>query len=215
MAGKHLLNKKRTRLSIEHAAKELFLEKRFSTITVEEIAKRAGVTKRTIYTHFPSKLVLFVHMFDEYLQDLHAKILNVLNEDVSAGQLIHRLSNTLFNFSRDNEKFMRLFWTIGSEEFDGIIPEELVARIRIWNKAMMETVIGMASKSEVNDLIGKYDPELLYHLMSAINKGIFFHTNKSDRFRIATVDPEKLHELVVELIEKGLAAHSKHSPKGM
>lgn len=208
MAGKHLFNKKRTRLSIEQAAKELFLEKRFSTITVEEIARRAGVTKRTVYTHFPSKLALFVHMFDEYLQELHARLLNILNENIPAQQLMKKLTDTLFTFSKDNEKFMRLFWTLGSDEFDGMIPEELVERIRMWNRAMMDAVIRMAKEPKVRELLGDHDPELLYHLMSAINKGIFFHTNKSDRFKIAAIDPEKLHTLVVELIQNGLAARS-------
>ncbi len=204
MAGKQKFNKRVKQLTIVQAAKELFLEHGYSKITVDQIADRAGVTKRTLYSHFPSKLALFVNVFDDYLQQLHTEMSAVLDEGLKIDILLRRLTATLFEFTKRNEKFMRLFWALDTDEFDGLIPEELVNRIKIWNRAMIDEVVKVSEEPNNRGLIKSYDPELLFHLMSAINKGIFLHTNKSYRFKIASLNPEELYNLMIDLVEKGL-----------
>ncbi|MBN2179326.1 MAG: TetR/AcrR family transcriptional regulator [Deltaproteobacteria bacterium] len=195
-------------LVITQAAKELFLEHGYGTITVDRIAERAGVTKRTLYSHYPSKLALFVHVFDDYLQQLHTEMVAVLDEGHRLDILLRRLTATLFEFTKRNEKFMRLFWTLGTDEFDGLIPEELVNRIKMWNRVLIDEVVKVSEEPQNRGLMKDYDPELLFHLMSAINKGIFLHTNKSYRFKIASLDPEELYGLMIDLVEKGLFGES-------
>jgi hypothetical protein len=53
-------------------------------------------------------------------------------------------------------------------------------------------------------IIMNYDPELMIHLMSALNKGIFIHTNKENRFSIANIDPDVLHQMVINMLSPGL-----------
>lgn len=218
MAGKQDFNKKMKRLVIIQAAKELFLEYGYATITVDQIADRAGVTKRTLYSHFPSKLALFVHVFDDYLQQLHEEMSKILTQHLTMDRLLRELTANLFDFTRRNERFMRLFWSLSTDEFDGIIPDELVNRIKMWNRAMIDEVVRVNEEPQNKGLLRGYDPELLFHLMSAINKGIFLHTNKSYRFKIASLDPEELYRLMVDIMERGLFGESEQkscaSPPG-
>jgi len=48
-----------TREAILFAGKDVFLEEGFDGASMDRIAERAGVTKRTVYAHFPSKHALF------------------------------------------------------------------------------------------------------------------------------------------------------------
>ncbi len=218
MAGKQDFNKKMKQLVIIQAAKELFLEYGYATITVDQIADRAGVTKKTLYGHFPSKLALFVHVFDDYLQQLHDEMSKILTQHLTMDILLRELTATLFEFTRRNERFMRLFWSLSTDEFDGVIPDELVNRIKMWNRAMIDDVVRANEEPQNKGLLRGCDPELLFHLMSAINKGIFLHTNKSYRFNIASLDPEELYRLMVDIMERGLFGESEQkscaSPPG-
>jgi TetR/AcrR family transcriptional regulator, mexJK operon transcriptional repressor len=65
---------KRKRLDVIEAARAVFLEEGYSAARVNEIAARAGVSKRTLYKYFPSKTKLFgeviVHASDRLHQTL-------------------------------------------------------------------------------------------------------------------------------------------------
>ena len=50
--------------AILKAAVELFPKHGFEKTTMDDIAKRAGVTKQTVYSHFNNKEQLFIHMID-------------------------------------------------------------------------------------------------------------------------------------------------------
>lgn len=65
------------REAILQAAKDVFLEHGYELATMDDIAERAGTTKRTVYAHFENKEALFAAMvehsagmFLEYLGEL-------------------------------------------------------------------------------------------------------------------------------------------------
>ncbi|MGW4524778.1 TetR family transcriptional regulator [Amycolatopsis sp. NPDC004378] len=58
--------KLRTRAAISAAAIGLFLERGFDAVGVAEVAKAAGVSKRTLFAYFPSKEDLVLHRFADH-----------------------------------------------------------------------------------------------------------------------------------------------------
>ena len=204
MTGKKGFKRELKQLNIRQAAKSLFLENKYSSITMDEIAKQAGITKKTLYLYFPSKLALFIHVFDEHLQELHQQFCREARKNLSVVELITSMFEILYTYTKKNEKFMRLYWALDSEEFDGVIPEELLLRIKIWTKAMSEEVSNVIEKGQQEGIIMDCKPELIMHLMSAFNKGIFIHTNKENRFSIANIDPDDLYRMVINIVNNGL-----------
>ena len=65
------------RLDILAAAQEEFKEKGFLGASMDSLAKRAEVSKRTVYNHFPSKEVLFhnivIQLCDSFSQAVNIK----------------------------------------------------------------------------------------------------------------------------------------------
>lgn len=58
----------RTQRLIRRAAIELAVEKTVDEVTVDEIAARAGVSRRTVFNHFPSKYDVFIPAISMYPQ---------------------------------------------------------------------------------------------------------------------------------------------------
>lgn len=204
MTAKQEYNKKMKQLTIMQAAESIFLKKPYSSITVDEIAKEAQVTKRTLYNYFPSKLALFVGMFEKYLQELHRQTLAVYHEPIPADEKLFRVLKVQFAFSLQNQDFMRLFWTLDTDEFDGVLPEELSRGIQLWNREMIDVCIRVVEEGQREGLILQCEPEMLIHMMSAFNKGVVIHTYKEAKLSIANVDGQQLQQLFVQLVSKGL-----------
>src|SRR5690348_3649934 len=66
--------RERRRRKILEAATQLFAETPFADVQVEEIARRAGVGKPTLYRYFASKEALFLEIFDAALVRLEAEL---------------------------------------------------------------------------------------------------------------------------------------------
>jgi AcrR family transcriptional regulator len=68
---------RRTRLLLEQAFMDVLKEKGFQTITVQDIAQRAGVNRATFYAHFDDKYNLLDHSIRQgFLQEIEKRMLN-------------------------------------------------------------------------------------------------------------------------------------------
>lgn len=205
ISNKRILKQELMRITIIQTAKDLFLNKGYRAITMDEIAICSGITKRTLYMYYPSKLALFIHIFDEYFQLLHQHIIKAVHQALPSENVVLSTFNTLFEFTKEHEKFLRLYWTLDSNEFEGVIPDELISRIKIWTGAIMNETKALIIKAQTEGIIAKeINPELVIHLMSAVNKGIFIHTNKESKFEIANINPNDLFGLFMGVISRGL-----------
>ncbi|MBD4444956.1 TetR family transcriptional regulator, partial [Xanthomonas citri pv. citri] len=59
----------RTQGVIRRAAIELAIEKPVDDVTVDDIAERAGVSRRTVFNHFPSKYDVYLPSLVSYPQE--------------------------------------------------------------------------------------------------------------------------------------------------
>ena len=62
----------RKRVDILEAARNEFLETGFRDTSMDRVAERAQVSKRTVYNHFPSKEVLFGAVIDRFIGEIQA-----------------------------------------------------------------------------------------------------------------------------------------------
>jgi AcrR family transcriptional regulator len=74
MAGQRLRDKQRTRERISQVATALFLERGFGEVTVAEVATAAGVSKVTVFAHFPRKEDLLLDRAPEAVELTRAAV---------------------------------------------------------------------------------------------------------------------------------------------
>src|SRR5512142_1462646 len=67
----------RTRQSLEQAFADLLREKGFQAITVQDIARRAGLNRATFYAHFTDKYALLDHRIRQgFAAEIDRRMLN-------------------------------------------------------------------------------------------------------------------------------------------
>ncbi|MDY0881558.1 TetR/AcrR family transcriptional regulator [Dongia soli] len=80
-------------MAIMTAAKELFLEHGFGAVSMDQVARQAGVSKATVYAHFVSKEKLFAEMvFRACIAKSHA-VLPVLQADSNIEGVLQEIAH--------------------------------------------------------------------------------------------------------------------------
>ena len=79
--NKHVERSERTRVRLIDAGRELFADRGYAAVPVEEVVRRAGVTRGALYHQFPGgKEDLFAAVFDEVEQGVMEGIAETLAE---------------------------------------------------------------------------------------------------------------------------------------
>ena len=81
------------------AASDVFLQKGFSTSSMDNVAQQAGVSKQTVYSHFDNKEALFTaviqHKVDEYQLDSETEACQQLPLDARLTNIARRFVHLL------------------------------------------------------------------------------------------------------------------------
>ncbi len=202
--NKREAQKRKLDKAIIAAAEHVFMKKGFRAATMDEISDQASVTKRTLYKHFPSKLALFVRMTDVYMSGLRREMAEVASSTTAPKENIRDLYHAVFQFTLRHQKFMRLFWIVDSEEFEGEMPKDLVEQVKGPTSEAFTKYADLMARAGDQGVVRSFDPLLLVHLFSAVNKGIFMHANKERQYEIADIKPEDLFELFMAILDGGL-----------
>src|SRR6266496_203915 len=101
---------KETRTRIMDATRELLDEGSFHESTVEQVGERAGVSRATVYQHFPTRLDLVDAICDTFAEN--PALLGV-RESVRLANLNHALAETIANcvrfWSSEDEVLAQLY----------------------------------------------------------------------------------------------------------
>ncbi len=95
-----------------NVGRKLFAEKGFETVTVEEIAAKANVSKPVVYEHFGGKEGLYAVVVDREMNFLLDSITQSLtgsrNDGASARELVEQAGMALFNYIDSNPQGFRI-----------------------------------------------------------------------------------------------------------
>jgi len=189
-------------MSIQLAAVKLFSQKQYNDVTMDAIAIEAGLTKRTLYQYFPSKISLMSSVFESYMQEEYIALSGAVSGLESSKEILFAAARALYEFTKENIRFMRLLWGINDEVWGTEIPAEILDRIKSWNDLILSVGAERIAKSGVQGVFTNYSPREVSHFMSAINKGIFLQVQKVSSQGIIGVTTDQLFEMALAVYEK-------------
>ena len=122
IAGSSLKKSEHTRQSLLDAALRVIAAKGYSSATVDEIVKEAGVSKGVAYYHFKSKAQMASDILEKGIADLIAAFGRIVEDTQSATDALNDMLDMYAAELYDNQEFARFFMT------------ELWRDGRIWSK---------------------------------------------------------------------------------
>jgi AcrR family transcriptional regulator len=92
-----------------HVARRVFSERGYHTVTMDDVAREAGVTKPILYDHFPSKRDLYRGLLEADLATLRTEIRTAIENSRGNRERIRASFRAYFDFvDREGEGFRLL-----------------------------------------------------------------------------------------------------------
>ena len=176
---------------------QLFSEKSYHDVTMDEIAEKVGVAKGTIYLYFESKEKLYL----EILENRHEAIESLLEKEIAksdpAPQKLRKILRIIFKFYRQNLDVLRIL----SRDETHLIREHYeftehwrLRRIKLYEKILEK---GVKEGSFLPTNI-KLTSQIIFGLVRSVM--FFYKTDKS---------AEETAEEVFSVIARGILANQE------
>jgi AcrR family transcriptional regulator len=114
---------------VTEVARELFTKYGYKKVSMDEIAKQSGVTKKTIYTYFKDKEELFTYFIFEELETIKKKVEKKEKEDLP---FIEKVSSSIWiilSYRNKSSFFKNILEDKENENFLKIYDEDILKYI--------------------------------------------------------------------------------------
>jgi len=190
--------KDKTRQIIEAAGIKCFAKNGFTSVTVEDIALEAELTKRTVYNYFPTKSAIIASIFEKKLEELYLLEFHSFQDCHTQVEVIKTLFSVLHSFTTENLGFMEMFWSL-KDSSPEVIPPDILERIAELNKKLIDLPSSALREAQPAGAGLKYKPDIIVHCISAINKGLSMQIKQDTALLLTQDDVEDLVELMRSL----------------
>jgi AcrR family transcriptional regulator len=149
---------KNRRSEVLGAARDLFFSNGYHGTTVEQIARRAGYSKRTVYLDFLNKDELFITVCAEGGERLFERLNQIPREGISFESAIDQFVRTYIEYSRDHGEYYRMIFSEATPEIISNCSEELRTRLDKVERACLGVIVDWAERAMREGIIPEIDP---------------------------------------------------------
>lgn len=182
----------RRKKKIIQVATQLFSERSYHNVTIDEVATKAGIAKGTIYLYFESKEKLYLEILENGFESIESLIEKEVAKADPASAKLRKVLRLIFGFYRQNLDVLRIL----SRDETHLIREHFQftehwreRRVKLYEK-ILEKGVKEGSFRPINT---KLVALIVFGLVRSVM--FFYETNKS---------AEETAEEVLSVIETGI-----------
>ncbi|MDD2284350.1 MAG: TetR/AcrR family transcriptional regulator [Paludibacter sp.] len=135
---------------IEQIAKELFLKYGFKKVTVDEICKKAHVSRKTYYTLYENKNALVLYVLKEIVSNSIQEYKKIIDSQGSFADKMKRSLELKYAFSK----------TLTMEFVADIVDPGSVEILEYWKIVIQESMVLLTNFLREGQRTGEMNPEL-------------------------------------------------------
>jgi AcrR family transcriptional regulator len=171
---------------VTETARKLFTKYGYKKVSMDEIAKQSGVTKKTIYTYFKDKEDLFTYFIFEELESIKKKVNKKEQEDLP---FIEKVSSAIWIILSYRKK---------SAFFKNILEDNENANfIKIYDEDIIKFIEDKINKAIIDKYIKKCDAHFTAFIIYKIYLAIMFEYEEE-------LDEEKVTKEITSILKDGL-----------
>lgn len=192
----------RERVILE-AAKALFLEKGLEAATMEELSRRVGLGKGTLYFYFKGKEEIALRLLSEGVGGLFEELERVLVSPLGPEEKLREFVLAFLRYYESNRAFFRIF-VFGRKPARGLLPEEVFRSNAEKGSKFLEAFSKTVEDGMREGVFGPLDPWKATVLGWAMIFGILFLYEDEVSRGLLRVELEELMGYAFEFFMRGL-----------
>lgn len=140
------------------AARDLFFRKGYAGTTMEQVSRRAGLSKRAVYLYFKNKDDLFLAVASQGLTILQASLEEVDLGALSYEEAIEAIMERYIRFASDHPEYFRIIFRDASAEMVGNASEEMRQRVAEHERACLRVPARVVEQGIAEGIVPPVDP---------------------------------------------------------
>ncbi len=177
--------------AVINTARDLFQKYGYKKVSMDEIAKTSGVTKKTIYTYFKDKDSMFLYFIEEELQKMKEKIEKKNNSDLP---FIEVVATNLYDMLIFRKNSM-LISTISKEIKNG--NDKCCDFLKVYDDEILSYIEEKINLEIKKENIKKCDSHLTAFIIYKVFISILFEYDRD-------IDEKKVTKDVTAILKDGL-----------
>ena len=177
--------------AVINTARDLFQKYGYKKVSMDEIAKTSGVTKKTIYTYFKDKDSMFLYFIEEELQKMKRKIEMKNNSDLP---FIEVVATNLYDMLIFRKNSM-LISTISKEIKNG--NDKCCDFLKVYDDEILSYIEEKINLEIKKENIKKCDSHLTAFIIYKVFISILFEYDRD-------IDEKKVTKDVTAILKDGL-----------
>lgn len=178
---------------ILNAAEKLFNKYGYKRVSMDEIAKEAGVTKKTVYSYYSSKEELLKHFINQEVSNMKNIIETLEKEDIDFFDRVHKGICSLLQYKKNNN-----FLKIIIEESELFKNPKLLDNLKVIDKTIQSYIREKLIYAQEKNFINVEDIDITAFLIYKMYLTLLLEWNNSD------IDEEKLADTIINILKNGL-----------
>lgn len=180
---------------IIEVARELFHKFGFKKVSMDEIAREAGVTKKTIYHYFNSKEALLEYFIQEEIQNMKTIIEEVESKNMDFFDTVNEAICKLLKYRKEKD-----FLNVISREAEWLKDPILVKNLALIDTQIQNYIKSKLQKAKEKGFIEFTNLDVTAFLVYKMYIALIIEWSDKDK----TMDEQMIANSISEVIKRGL-----------
>lgn len=180
---------------IIEAARKLFHQFGFKKVSMDEIAKEAGVTKKTIYMYFGSKEELLQYFIQEEIKNMEKIVENVEAKKMDFFETVNQAIYEILQY-RKNQDFLNII----AREAEWLKNPIIVESLNLIDEKVQNYIRGKLETAQKKGYIECKDIEVTTFLIYKMYIALIFEWSTKEK----KINEQMLAQTISEILKKGL-----------
>jgi TetR/AcrR family transcriptional regulator len=189
---------------IVDAARKLFYKFGFKKVSMDEIAREAGVTKKTVYTYFSSKEELFKYFIQEELDNMKKIVEDIEKEDLDFFEAVHQIIFQLIKY-----KNKRQFFKLMTNEAEVLKSSIASKSLNLIDEQIQSYIYDIVKNAMDKGYIKKENPEVVTFLVYKMYIALMFDWSETRE----KLDEEEIAKTILDILKNGLGEREINEEK--